>query len=226
MGECHRVVEGQETVGSQHQVGGEACGVCLFQSDFGRAHAVGLSRTNTDSMVVFHHCYSVGFHVLHNSPAKIQLMHLFLGGLHFRHAHIRFQRLHLRVEMLCQQTTIHAHILHYRLVRLSHIHLHHAEVFLGGKNLHGLGSERRGDDDFQEDGFHAEGNLFRERTVDGHDAAVDAHLISLIGSLPCFLNGFAHSSTTRIHVLQRHAEGFIEVAHHIQGSVGILYIIV
>ena len=50
--------------------------------------------------------------------------------------------------------------------------------------LRGLQAQKRGHDDFKEYGFHLSCHLCRQRTVHGHDSAIDADLVGLIGTGP------------------------------------------
>ena len=164
--------------------------------------------------------------MLDDLPAEVEIGHLGLGGLHFRHAHIHRHFLHLGVQLLGEETAVHAHVLGHGASVVVHVDLHHAEVLLGGEDLQGLRGEGRGDDDLQEDGLHAQGDLGGQFAVHAHDTAVDAHLVGLIGGLPGFLDVGAHGRAAGVHVLEGHAEGLLEVAEHVQGRVGILDIVV
>ena len=168
----------------------------------------------------------VGFHVLDDLPAEVRIGQLRLRGLHLRHAHFRGDGFHLGVQLLDQEAAVHAHILRNRGVGTGHVDLHHAEVLLGGEDLQGFRGVGRGDDDLQEDGLHAAGHLGGKFAVHAHDAAVDAHLVGLIGGLPGLLDGLSHRGAAGIHMLEGHAEGLVEVPQHVQGRIGVLDVVV
>ena len=92
--------------------------------------------------------------------------------------------------------------------------------------LESLWSIRGSDDDFEEDGLHAQGHLGGKFPVHSDDAAVDADLVGLVCGLPGLLYGLSDCRAAGVHVLEGHAERLAEVTDDVQGGVGVLDIVV
>ena len=159
-------------------------------------------------------------------PSEVRLGELSLRGFNFCNTHLCSHSLHLSVQLLGEQTAVHADVLRNRSIGAGHIHLHNAEVLLRRQNLKGFGGVVRSDHYLEEDGLHTRSNLCREGAVHSHYSAVDADLVGLISRLPGFLDGLSHSSAAGIHMLEGHAERLLEVAKHVQCRVCVLDIVV
>ena len=67
----YRVVERQEAVGCQDQAGSESGRPGLFEGDARGTHAVGLAGAYAYGVIVPHHGYRIGFHVLDYLPSEL-----------------------------------------------------------------------------------------------------------------------------------------------------------
>ena len=128
----------KEAVGGQDKALGEAGLTGLLECYLGRAYAVGLAGANSYGMVVTHNRYSVGFHVLDYLPSELQVGHLGLARLDAGNALLGLDLFHRGIQMLHQHSAVDSYVLLYGSLGTGHVHLEHAEVLLGGKNLKSL----------------------------------------------------------------------------------------
>ena len=159
-------------------------------------------------------------------PAEIEILHLLRSGLRLRDAHIGRNGLRRHVEVLHQQTAVHADVLLLSDGALLHIDLQQPQVFLRAKHFERALVEFGGHDDFEENRLHQLGRLLRNGTVRRHDTAENRHLVGFIGLGPRFYDILSYRRAAGIHMLQTHAEGLVELAHDAQRGVGILNIVV
>ena len=107
-----------------------------------------------------------------------------------------------------------------------HIDLEQAQILLRAEYLQSPLREFRGHDDLQKDRLHQFGRLARHLTVHGDDAAEDRDLIGLVGLRPRIHDIASYGRPAGIHVLESHAERFVELAHDVQCGIGVLNIVI
>lgn len=144
----------------------------------------------------------------------------------FRYAHRLLDVRRLRIELLDEQTAVHADILVRHCIGARHIDFEQTQVLLRCEDLQRLRRERRRDDDFEEYRLHHLGDLARKFAVHRHDTSVDAHLVGFVGTRPRLLDVLADGCAARIHVFQTDAERLVELADDVQRRIGILNIVV
>ena len=165
--------------------------------------------------------------MLYDLPYELEILDLLFGRLGLGYALVSGYRNNSEILVLEQKAAVDGNEGMLLLYGVVHVDLEYAEILLGPQKLKSIGSERRSHDNFEEDGLQELCNLEVDLTVECNDAAEDGGLVAFIYLLPCFYDILSGAASAGIHVLHADGERNIrEVTDNVQGSVGILDIVV
>ena len=226
LGHLHHVVEGEEGIAGETQIGGKSLFLSFFQGDMSGTHTVHLSRTDTGDPAVAGHRDGVGAHMLADGHRQLQVLHLLRRrGLFSHHIDLVVFKA-LAVDRLTEHAARHTD--EHALVGVGFVgaERHQPDVLLGGKVVEGLLRERRSEDDFEENGLHRLGRRQVDFAVGSHDAAENRDAVGLVSAGPRLQGGLADAHAAGILVLHSHHRRAVEFAKNLQCGIRILYVIV